>query len=366
MASRAAAPEEAPLPPGWRGSTFDSRQNRRSKMGAKPSTSMSNQDLAVGIDIGGTNTRIGLVDRTGVLRRSVNIPTETQAPAGDFLHQLASQSLHLLDQAAVARDRVAGIGVGCPGPLSPSRGVVFGPANLPTWKDVAVCRALSEKTSLPVVLDNDANAAAWGEYQAGAGRGVRDLVLLTLGTGIGGGVITGGRLLHGHFENAAELGHMIVVPAGRACNCGQRGCLEAYASAHQTARRAEEALAGQPHSFLRPVLEETGRLVCEDVVAAARQGDDLAGRIWEETCQCLAVACVNLQHAFNPARIILGGGMAGSGDILLTPVRQALARLTWKLCDDRPEIVLAELGNDAGLIGAAGLVFEVGEPSPAS
>lgn len=318
----------------------------------------SGEPLALGIDIGGTNVKIGAVDRERRVLASRAAPTEVNAPAEHALDRIVHAIDQLLADAAIARSDVAGIGVGCPGPLSPSRGLVIGPGNLPTWRNLELTRLLGERTGLPVTLDNDANMAAWGEYWAGSGRGVRDMVMFTLGTGIGGGVIVDGRLLHGHYENAAELGHLIVQPGGRLCTCGQRGCLEQYASARFTAERAAEAVRSGRPSRLQEALAGRGTIVCEDVVEAVRQGDALACEIWDETCEYLAIACVDVQHAFNPARIVLAGGMIAAGDLLLDRVRQAVKRLTWKLTDDRPDIVPAALGNNAGLVGAAGRLFE--------
>jgi glucokinase len=187
-------------------------------------------------------------------------------------------------------------------------------------------------------------------------------VVLTLGTGIGAGVVTDGKILHGHFENAAELGHMIVECNGVPCACGQRGCLEAYASASAVARRARSALDGKEQSSLTARVEQGGALSAEDVVAAAKSGDQLSLRIWNETCRYLAVGCINIQHAFNPQRIALGGGMARAGAFLLDGVRRYVRDLTWKLHDDVPEIVLAELGYDAGIIGAAALAWTRDQP----
>ena len=178
------------------------------------------------------------------------------------------------------------------------------------------------------------------------------------GTGVGGGIITDGRLLRGHFDNGAELGHTIVQPGGRPCGCGQNGCLEAYASASYTARRATEAVEAGERSSLADVLKTNGEITSEDVVNAASVGDALAARIFDETCMYLAVACVNMQHAINPERILMAGGMIHAGeDVLLKPIRQKAAEMTWKAAEDLPEIMFATLGNDAGLIGAAGAAW---------
>jgi glucokinase len=208
---------------------------------------------------------------------------------------------------------------------------------------------------MPVVLDNDGNAAALGEFWAGAGRGCRDMVLLTLGTGVGAGVILDGKLLRGHFENAAELGHMIVQAEGEPCPCGQRGCLERYASAAAVARFAEAA-GFSP----RGGAAKEGRqgIDAEQVALAARQGDPGCARVWDDACRYLAIACINIQHAFNVERVVLGGGMSAAGDSLIDGVRKHLERETWSLHNDAPTILLATLGNDAGVIGAAAMILQ--------
>jgi glucokinase len=203
-------------------------------------------------------------------------------------------------------------------------------------------------------MDNDANAAAWGEFWAGAGMGVTDMVMFTLGTGVGGGMIIGGQLVRGAFDNAAELGHVIVEPGGLPCGCGQRGCLETYASAMHVAKRARIAVESGERSVLRKVLDAGREIECVDVAQAAAEGDIVAYRIWDEACMHLAVACVMMQHVSNPQRIVLAGGMIAAGDQLLLTIRRHFDWLSWRIVNDHPDIMLATLGNDAGLIGAAG------------
>lgn len=310
----------------------------------------------LGVDIGGTNTKVGLVDAGGTVRGHVMIETRAAEGAAGLVGRVGEAFERLAAEAGIARKAVEAVGVGSPGPLSVRRGVVIHAANLPGWRDVPLRDLFREALDRPVVLDNDANAACWGEYRYGAGRGVGDVVMLTLGTGIGGGVVCDGRLVHGHFENAGELGHMIVVAGGRACSCGKRGCLEAYASATAIARRAMEQVEGGRQSLLAAALQRGG-IDAAAVAEAVTQGDALAAEVWEETCRLLAVGIVNLQHAFNPAVVILGGGVSEAGEVLLGPVREQFRREAWRLHTDFPEIRLAALGQDAGIIGAAALAL---------
>jgi glucokinase len=225
-------------------------------------------------------------------------------------------------------------------------------------KNVPLRDLVAKATGIPTTLENDANAAAWGEFWAGAGKGVQDLVMFTLGTGVGGGVITEGKLLRGYFENAGELGHMLVQPGGRLCSCGQKGCLEAYSSAYFLARRAEEFIAQGRPSSLKTFVDRGEMLMAEHVEAASRAGDELARQVWDEACYFLAVACVTMQHVSNPQRVVMAGGLIAAGDTLLQPIRKYFKELTWKLLDDGPEILFATLGNDAGFIGAAGCAWQ--------
>jgi len=301
--------------------------------------------IAIGIDLGGTNLKGGVIDASGRILDRRDIPTRPDRGPGPVMDDLAE----LVKQ--LRRDReVVGIGLATPGPLDLRRGRIIHAANLPGWIDVPIRNALAGKTGLPVVLENDANAAAYGEFTAGAGRECQNMTLLTLGTGVGAGVIIDGRILHGHFDNAAELGHMIVVVDGEPCPCGQRGCLERYASADAVARRADRF--NQSGERKRPDPPRSA----DQVASRAAQGDEVCLRAWNEACLYLAVACVNIQHAYNSQRIILGGGMGQAGALLLDNVRRQLKEQSWRLHDDVPEVVLAELGSDAGIVGAAGLL----------
>lgn len=312
---------------------------------------------AIGLDVGGTQIKAALVGDGARMVFKTARPTRATRGSEAVLEDLADLVDEVVAKAKVARGSVIGVGIGAPGPLSPRRGIIFKAANLPAFENVPVRDELARRTSLPVVFDNDGNVATYGEFWAGAGRNVEYMVMLTLGTGVGAGVILGGRLLHGHFENAAELGHCIVEPGGRPCPCGQRGCLEQYASAENVARRMREELRPGADHMLAGSAGEIEAITSKDVVEAARAQDRLAMRIWDDACRYLAIACINAQHCFNPEMIVLGGGMSAAGDILVDGVNRHLHEQVWSLADDLPEVVLAELGNGAGVIGAGGLAF---------
>lgn len=312
----------------------------------------------IGIDLGGTNIKAGLLSESGVLLRRWSI--ETQA-AGGFEHvfaRLVGLIRQIADESAPAVGRIGGLGIGVPGPMSHARGFVFGAPNLPGWVNIPLRDRLQEAIGLRVVVENDANAAAYGEFVAGAGKGCRDLVLLTLGTGIGGGVVADGRLHRGFFDNAGEVGHMIVSPNGRACPCGQRGCLERYSSANAVAERLVEAVQAGQASLLGDRIRRNEGVSSLDVARASRDGCETAKRIWDEACLLLAIACVNLQHLINPERVLLAGGLINAGEQLLAPVREHFERQTWSVSRDQPAISFAALEGDAGVIGAAALARE--------
>jgi glucokinase len=260
-----------------------------------------------------------------------------------------------ISAADLSKADVVAIGYGTPGPMSHEEGIVYASPNLPGWENIPLRAKFSAATGLPVTLDNDANVAAYGEFIAGAGKGTRDMVMLTLGTGIGGGIVIDGQLQRGAFDNAAEIGHTIAVPNGRACPCGQRGCLERYSSANAVAERFVEALKAGEQSSLKAHVDSGEPLTSVHVGQAAEAGDALAARIWDETCLYLALACVNIQHMLNPECVVLGGGLIGAGEQLLRPIREHFERQVWTVAEDFPRIELATLGDDAGVIGAATL-----------
>jgi glucokinase len=313
---------------------------------------------AIGVDVGGTFIKAGLLRADGAVVDKRSAATEVDGGVDHVIGRIAGLIGDLHQAAAAAGLEVRAVGLGMPGTLSRRRGVVIAPPNLRGWRNVPVVERLESLTGLRVVLDNDANLAALGEYRCGAGRGTRDMVMLTLGTGIGGGIILGGKLWHGAGENAGEFGHAIAQPGGRRCGCGQLGCLEAYASAASTAVRAAEMITGGQPSCLKDILDRGGLLEAHHVVEAASGGDALAQRVWAETCRYLAVGCINIQCALDPERIVLAGGMSAAGERLLQPVRKAIAELGSESLGARARVCIAELGNDAGFLGAAMAAFD--------
>ena len=309
----------------------------------------------VGIDVGGTNIKIGLFDSKLELISKTSVTTDAEMGPEIVINKMAQTVEELIAEAGLSLQDVIAVGIGTPGPAKYSEGIIIQSTNMPKFKNVPICQMLNEKLGAPVVFDNDANVACWGEYTVGAGKGVKDMVFFTLGTGIGGGVVSDGELVHGCDENAAELGHMIIYPDGRRCNCGQKGCVEAYGSADSTARRATEAIEAGAESSLKKVLDEKGKITSKDVYTHLAAGDKLAKEITDGTAKALAITCINMLHTTEPKRIIFTGGMIAAGDALLNRIQDFFDEYIWTLKKETVEICFATLGEDTGIIGAAAL-----------
>ncbi|UCF14206.1 MAG: ROK family protein [Phycisphaerales bacterium] len=310
----------------------------------------------VGIDVGGTNIKIGLFDAELRLLSKTSVTTDADMGPEIVIDKMAQTVKDIVADAGLSLDDIVAIGIGTPGPARYSEGIIIRSTNMPKFKNVPICKMLNDRLGAPIVFDNDANVACWGEFAVGAGKDVEDMVFFTLGTGIGGGVVSSGELVHGWDENAAELGHTIIYPNGRSCNCGQKGCAEAYASADSTARRATEAIEGGAESSLAKVLDKKGRITSKDVYEHLAAGDELAKEITDGTAEALAITCINMLHCTEPRRIVFAGGMIAAGDLLLDRIRYFFNQHIWTIKkEDKIEICFATLGEDAGIIGAGAL-----------
>jgi glucokinase len=314
-------------------------------------------EIFVGIDVGGTNVKLGLFDSELKMIHKTSITTEADMGPEVVINNMAEAVKELLSEAGFSLQDIVAIGIGTPGPAKYSEGIIIRSTNMPKFKNTPICKMLNERLGAPVVFDNDANVACWGEYSVGAGKGVKDIAFFTLGTGIGGGIVSNGELVHGCDENGAELGHMIIYPGGRSCNCGQKGCVEAYASADSTARRATEAVEAGAESSLKKVLDEKGKITAKDVYEHLASGDKLAKEITDGTAEALAITCINMLHTTEPKRIIFTGGMIAAGDVLLNRIKYYFDEHIWTLKKETVEICFATLGEDTGIIGAAALAL---------
>ena len=307
------------------------------------------KDVIAAVDIGGTKIALGLSDLEGRALPFRRFPTQVERGP----HRILEHALDELEKmAAEAGGRVAAVGVGCGGPLSRSRGLILSPPNLPGWDEFPVVSLIEERMGVPVLLDNDANAAALGEYEYGAGRGVENLVYITISTGIGGGLIVGGRLVYGVGDAAGEVGHMVVAPNGPPCGCGARGCLEALCSGTGIARRAAERLAGGARASTLLGAGGSKEITARAVAEAARAGDRVAVEVWDETIEYLALGLGNIIAALAPEAIILGGGVSTAGDQLLVPLRRRIRESVKIAPVEEVRIVQAALGGDSGAYGA--------------
>jgi glucokinase len=335
-----------------------------------------NLPLVVGIDLGGTQIRAAVLRGPTRLSRVGLLTGEDPTPER-VIPRMISAVEQAIEDAGTTLDQVAGIGVGAPGPLNSHTGVVFAPPNLPGWIDVPLRDILYEHFRLPVFVENDANAAALAEYMFGAGKGSREVVYITISTGIGGGVITDGRIVEGIVGTAGELGHMTIDLHGPRCNCGNIGCLESISSGTAIARRANEIVAmGNGDELLAFALtqQEDGsantpvdsqqvarhnlvHINARVVAEAAAAGIAVARQIINTAAEGLGVGLVNIIHIFNPELIILGGGVAQMGEQLLEPARRVIEKRAMLVPRQAVRIVPAQLGTDAGLVGAGALIY---------
>ena len=310
--------------------------------------------LYVGLDVGGTTMKAGVVDDQGRPLSAVSLPTEAHKGQEHGLAQMCASIRQAVAEAGLQLSDVAAIGVATPGLMDIPAGVILDPPNLKPWRNVPVRQHIHETFCLPTAFQNDANAAAYGEYWAGAGRDVNSLVMFTLGTGIGGGIILADRILEGEHSHGGELGHIkIEMTRPRTCGCGRKGCLEAYASATSVVQRTREALAeDKDRSSLHQIKNEED-LTSHAIFDAASAGDELASRIVEETAFYLAVGAMNLMHTIDPDMVVFGGGMTAAGESFLERIRHHVRELAFPVPAAKTQIRFAQLGGEAGFIGAA-------------
>ncbi|HHT49107.1 MAG TPA: ROK family protein [Firmicutes bacterium] len=312
----------------------------------------------LGIDLGGTNIAIGLVDEQGQIIHRGNAPTGRERGASVILKEMGMLALKVMEEAGVRLEQINGVGVGSPGAPDVQKGVIIYNNNL-GFRNVPVRAELQKYLPLPVYVDNDANCAALAEGLLGAAGGVRHSVTVTLGTGIGGGVIIDHNIYSGFNNAGSELGHMVIVAGGKPCTCGRRGCWEAYASARGLIESAQAAAEENPTSLLfKMVKGDLTKLTAKTPFDAAQAGDRVAAAVVNEFLDYLAVGIGNIINIFQPEVIVLGGGVSKQGDDILRPLEDKLTREVYGE-EGVPvaKLKLAVLGNDAGIVGAALLGF---------
>jgi glucokinase len=318
------------------------------------STARYSAPFFLGIDLGGTNIKSGVVDDQGRALSSITAKTLADQGPNVGLGNLVAAGSQAVKESGLDWEHIAAVGLGSPGTMDIDGGMLLDPPNLPGWNDLPIRELLSDRLKKRVVLQNDGNAAAYGEYWAGAGKNTHSLVMFTLGTGIGGGIVVGGSILEGRHSHGGECGHIIIESdRGRRCSCGALGHLEAYASATALVRRAIEALQTEAEpSLLRTIDPEA--LSSRVISDAAESGDHLARRLMRETAHYLAVGAVSLMHTIDPDIVLFGGGMIAAGLGFLEDIRADIRSMAFPVPAARTRIEYALLGGEAGFIGAAG------------
>lgn len=314
--------------------------------------------LAVGIDIGGTSIKGAVVNDLGEVLTRFHMDVDKSSSGEKEINRFCDVMIKALKEYD-ASIKLEGVGIGMPGLLDMDKGIVLGSPNLTTWNGLHICDIISKRMSLPVYINNDANVAALAEARFGSGKEYNDLIMLTLGTGVGGGIVINNKLYDGHLHMGAELGHMVIRVNGEKCGCGRRGCFEAYASATGLIRMTKKEMEKCPDSLMYEVVEEFGKVNAKVAFEASRRGDKAAIRVMKRYVRYLSEGILNYCNIFRPEVVVLSGGVANEGDYLLEQVRRFMKNHKYgMLGSPKVELKVATLGYDSGKIGAACLVFD--------
>ncbi len=307
----------------------------------------------IGIDLGGTNIVAGVVDENYQLIATARCKTNAPRPADAIIGDMARVSREAVSKAGLTMDDIDGVGVGCPGACNLDTGIVERAENL-DFINEPVQEKLQKLLGKPVYIENDANAAAYGEMLAGAAKGTRHAMCITLGTGVGGGVIVDGKIIAGHNFAGGELGHTVIVAGGEPCPCGRRGCWEAYASATGLIRQTKAAMDAHKDSAMWQLSDNGARVSGRTAFDAMRAGDETGKQVVEQYIRYLACGLTNMINIFQPEVLCIGGGISREGETLLAPVREIIEKEQFaQTTASKTHVCAAELGNDAGIIGAA-------------
>ena len=307
----------------------------------------------VGIDLGGTNIVAGVVDENYNILNKASMKTNCPRPSEEIAADMAECALQAIQNAGLTPEQVEWIGIGTPGLANSATGIIEYSNNL-GFVNVPMVKWISEKTGCPAFIENDANAAAYGEYVAGAAKGAVNAVCITLGTGVGGGIVVDGKIYAGSNFAGAEIGHTVLQMDGPPCTCGRKGCFEVYSSATGLVRMTKEAMAEHPESIMHKMAEEKGKVTARTAFDAMRAGDAAAKSVVDFYIKALAAGITNTINIFQPDVLCIGGGVCNEGDALLLPVKELVAKEVYtRNSEKNTEIVIAKLGNDAGIIGAA-------------
>lgn len=316
------------------------------------------QDIYLAIDLGGTKTAVCLGDANGRLLHTERMPTQASEPPAQWLDRLDRVVHSVLRAGSVRMEDIPCVGLAVPGPMNVKQGMVLEPPNMPAWRHVPVKSWIEQRTGRPVHINNDANAASLAEYMFGEFKGTPDLIYLTMSTGIGGGLISGGKLVQGANDMGGEVGHMVLDPAGPACPCGQRGCLEMYCGGRNVILQVQAELAsGARSSVLDESNGESAGLTLSAIARAADRKDELAMRYWDRFLEKLAQGIGILCMCFNPSAIVMGTAAIHTGELMLTPLRERLASYAWPHALRNLSIRPSALGSQIGELGALALAI---------
>jgi glucokinase len=307
----------------------------------------------IGIDLGGTNIKAGVVNENYEIISKATTKTLLPRPAEEICADMAKVSLEAVEQAGLTLDDIESVGIGTPGTANSATGIIEYSNNL-GFLNLPVVEIMQKHINKPVYVENDANAAAYGEYVAGAAKGANDAVCITLGTGVGGGIIINGKIYSGFNFAGAEIGHTVVDPNGPECTCGRKGCFEVFSSATGLVRMTKEAMLEDKSSIMWQMNEEDGKISARTAFNAMRAGDRAGKAVVDKYIRYLACGITNTINIFQPDILCIGGGVCNEGDPLLLPLKELVAKEVYtKNSAKNTEIVIAKLGNDAGIIGAA-------------
>jgi glucokinase len=315
--------------------------------------------LALGVDLGGTGIKLGLVDDHGRIHRSSRMATPAKSDPAEVARLIADQADILL--GSIGHRPIVGVGVGAAGDVEPQTGVIRISPNL-HWKNVPLKALLRRRLRYPIVVENDANAAAWAAFVVEAKRSAKSLLCVTLGTGVGGGIVIDGKLYRGATGSAGEVGHMTLIPEGVRCPCGNQGCVERYIGVRAMAAEARHAIeAGEPTLLSRLVEGDVSRLEPLIVQQAARQGDRLANELWQRAGEHLGIGLASVINVLNPDWIVLAGGLSRAGPLLLDPLKRTILKRAFATPAKAAKLVVSKLDQDLGIVGAGLIAHSLGD-----
>ena len=308
----------------------------------------------VGIDFGGTGIKVGIIDENGKILIKDSFVTDPQKSGDEIVKHIAECTQKVMDDSKLPQENILGIGIGSPGLLNPETGQLKIVTNIPNLNDIYLTKGISDYLNKPAFLDNDVNTMSLGEFYYGSGKGKKNVIALTVGTGVGGGIILNGELYRGTTFTAGEIGHMSIDRDGKYCSCGNYGCLERYVGKEGIIERFEIYKSKGIETSIDKYLED-GKITPKAISMAAKDGDKISIEVLKETGEILGHAIASLVNILNPEMIIIGGGISNAGDLLMEPIRMGMLKHAYTIPASAVEIVRAQLGNDAGLVGSASL-----------